>query len=233
MNRRSLSLVEVLIAVTLLLGVAAIVTPYVVDSLDERAFQAAADVTGEQLLLARAHAQATGQSVEVRYRRDDSAVEARIFSPWLGTWGSPSAIDSQSSGPRSSSSFSGAESERSKSQPSVIAEPWANRTIGKSVRIASRPSAGSPHETLRDSLAGDVRADIEAELTTTDDIRLAVFMPDGSALLGDPFWFEDEDGRIGKLTVNPFSGQPIWERLEDLTATAPGTDRNGTGEESS
>jgi Tfp pilus assembly protein FimT len=219
MNRRSVSLVEVLIAVALLLGIAAIVTPSVVNSLDERAFESAADVTGEQLMLARAHAQATGQTIEVRYRPEKSAVEARIFAPWLGHWAR--STTNAPGGSEVSTNQPSTNARDDRDGPSLIPEPWANRSINKSVRIACRVPLGvSQRESSGMSLTPEEAAAIEAELTNTDDVRLAVFMPDGSALLGDPFWLEDGDGRMGKLTVNPFSGLPIWERLEDLTGRA-------------
>ena len=47
-------------------------------------------------------------------------------------------------------------------------------------------------------------------------IRLAVFMPDGSALMGRVMWLSDEHGRVGRIFVNAFTGLPGFERQEDM-----------------
>lgn len=221
MHRRSLTLLEVLIVVALLLGMAAIIAPSVISTLDEQAFETAADVTGEQLMLARAHAQATGQSVEVRYRRGESRVEARFFMPWMMSYQIAAAADSEAG-----SSQTGASAEANSSTDRTpsnrdIAEAWASRSISKSVRIGSHRTGGSDSDSRHATSSLDDAEAIEAELTNTDGVRLAVFMPDGTALLNDPFWFEDGDGRVGRLTINPFSGLPAWERLIDLTDPMP------------
>src|SRR5437868_5810420 len=82
-SQRSLTLLETLIALVLLVALGALIVPSLVDSLEERSFESAADVTNEQLLLARAHAQATGTPVEVTYSAGQSTVTARPFLPWL------------------------------------------------------------------------------------------------------------------------------------------------------
>jgi Tfp pilus assembly protein FimT len=218
LNRRCLTLLEVLIVVGLLLGMAAIVAPSVLNTLDEQAFETAADVTGEQLMLARAHAQATGQSVEVRYRPGESRVEARFFLPWMMSYqlaaGEPAQDDSSQR----------SESTGNSASDSAIAEAWASRAISKSVRIGSQRLVNGEGDIRHATSNLDYAAAIEAELTNTDDVRLAVFMPDGTALLNDPFWFEDDGGRVGRLTINPFSGLPAWERLLDLTDPMPTED---------
>lgn len=221
MNRRSLTLLEVLIVTALLLGMAAVLAPTVISTLDEQAFESAADVTGEQLMLARAHAQATGQSVEVRYNRGESRVEARFFMPWMMSYQMAASVT-----PSDATSVADSNADRQTQDAldarTAISEAWASRAISKSVRIGSHRSVGldasdtASHTGFPTSRLADAAA-IEAELTSADDVRLAVFMPDGSALLNEPFWFEDEGGRVGRLTINPFSGLPAWERLLDLT----------------
>ena len=47
-------------------------------------------------------------------------------------------------------------------------------------------------------------------------IRLALFMPDGSAVLAEPVWIRDEHGRRGRLAVNHWTGLPSFERREAL-----------------
>ena len=45
-------------------------------------------------------------------------------------------------------------------------------------------------------------------------------MPDGSALMGEPVWLNDDKGRCGKFIINPWSGLPIFERLGELAEKA-------------
>lgn len=81
-SARGLTLLELLIVLALLLAMAALVGPAALNALDERAFESATDVTQRQMMLARAHAQATGKPVEVVYVRNQAGarnVVARLF----------------------------------------------------------------------------------------------------------------------------------------------------------
>ena len=54
-------------------------------------------------------------------------------------------------------------------------------------------------------------------------LRLAVYMPDGSALLVQSVWIRDDHGRRGKIEVNPWTGLPSFDRVvgaqaDDATA---------------
>ena len=44
-------------------------------------------------------------------------------------------------------------------------------------------------------------------------LRLALFMPEGSALLCRPVWIVDEHGRQAKLVINPWTGLASIERV--------------------
>src|SRR5690349_20782371 len=135
-NKRSLTIVELLIVIALLAAMASIIAPLIGDSLNERAFETAADVTGEQLVLARGHAQSTGEPVEVRYHVSSARVEARTFTPWaanLDQWpmlrpaGAPSSASNRrgSAAKSSGSADDGADC--------AIAEPWANRALSSGI----------------------------------------------------------------------------------------------------
>lgn len=78
---RGVTLIELLIVIALLLAIAVAVGPTIVSTLDERAFESAVDVSERQLLLARSHAQMSGNPVEVIYtQRDDlGIVQARLL----------------------------------------------------------------------------------------------------------------------------------------------------------
>lgn len=199
MQRRSLTILELLIALALVLAMAAIVAPSLLESLDERAFEAAADETNEQLLMARAHAQQTGKPVEVTYHAEKSQVQARVFAPG----------ESDDSSHATSSL--------------TVEEPWAVRFLGPGVRIMAR----SPYQPDSSEHPADQQVPLDdedfeslADLGKGQDVRLAVFMPDGTALMADRVWLNDSKGRLGVFTINQWSGLPFFERLADLTRRA-------------
>ena len=225
-----MTLVEMLIVIALLAAIGAIVLPYVAAGLNERAFETAADTTSEQLVLARAHAQATGEPVEVRYHASTAQVEARMFSPWLPgfefmqPWKSASPVGAAST-TTSNAAFDESATRcvdpgGSARNDGAIAESWANRSLSHGIRLANRPPAkavqSDDQRAARSEDHGSNPTNLTASSDERDDIRLAVFMPDGSALMGAPIWFNDDDGRIGKLTINPWTGVPIFERVNDL-----------------
>ncbi len=265
-RRRCVTLLEVLIALALLAGLAALVLPSMLDRLDERAFEAAADTASEQLMMARAHAQATGEAVEVTYSPATGQVQARVYAPWSSEIdidsgsiepGTSPLLDPSSRSPRAdvaprertpraetaaasaSSHRNGqdgtasgglASSEGSDEQEGAIAEPWASRALGQGISIARRPSA-FPFGSVSDASTetGDIRSasadwsndgDNETlqDLARGQEVRLAVFMPDGSALVGDDVFLNDKSGRCGRISINPWSGLPLFERLADLAA---------------
>ena len=85
MNRRGVTLLELLLAIALLLAVGGLVLPALFDRLTERAFESSAEIVRSQLLLARAHAQATGEPIEVLFATDPPRVAARRFDASLVT----------------------------------------------------------------------------------------------------------------------------------------------------
>jgi hypothetical protein len=196
MHRRSLTILEMLIALALLLAMAAIVAPSLLNTLEERAFETAADETNEQLMMARAHAQATGTPIEVTYSAGKSQVQARVFSPMADV----GAIADSGGEP--------------------VHEPWALRFLGRGVRIVARKPVSE--SAAVDPMVAElpIPDDVETleDLGKGQDVRLAVFMPDGTALMSDRVWLNDAKGRLGVFTINPWSGLPFFERLADLTA---------------
>jgi len=204
MNRRGLTLIELLLAIGLVLIVGALVLPAVFTGLRERSFESASEVIRNQLLLARAHAQLTRRPVEVVYanvppRRP--GVRARYF-----------LVDAP--GPSMRRSTDGATSPHAGADPfpiddelqanpdQVIVEGWADHDLPEGLRLTDRP---------------------ETETTETAEIlvlRLAVYMPDGSALLVQPVWIRDDHDRRGRIDVNPWTGLPSFERLASGDALA-------------
>ena len=76
---RGLTLIEILIVIGLLLALAAIAAPAVVQQLEARAFDVGGDVIRRHLQLARAYAQRNRQAVEVVYEVDTRRMIARPF----------------------------------------------------------------------------------------------------------------------------------------------------------
>ena len=197
MNRRGLTLIELLLAIGLVLIVGALVLPAIFTSLGERSFESAGEVVRNQLLLARAHAQLTRRPVEVVYanvppRRP--GVRARYF-----------LVDAP--GPSIRRSTDGAASPETEADPfpmddelqtnpdQAIVEAWADRDLPDGLRFTDRAEAET------------------TETTETLVLRLAVYMPDGSALLVQPVWIRDDHDRRGRIDVNPWTGLPSFERL--------------------
>ena len=213
MNRRGLTLLELLLAIGLLLAMAALVFPTVLKGFGERAFESSAEVVRNQLLLARAHAQAAGQPVEVTYNSPPSRTEARLFRAGLRgieqreyRRAARSAENDLSDPPSFSDEKSNLEA--------LIPEGWASRLLATGVWIADRPPsrANGFDEGEFAAVEGD-RQPADGLSEPRRRIRLAVFLPDGSALLGEPAWIGDADGRLGKLQVNPWTGLPSFQRL--------------------
>ncbi|MHC5114561.1 MAG: hypothetical protein ACYTGP_09060 [Planctomycetota bacterium] len=205
MCRRGLTLLEVLIAIGLALAMLAIAIPPLTGALDRRAFESAADSTLQQLLLARAHAQATGRPVEVVYHADRRLIEARRFEPGAGDDLSVAPADDASDDDRTA----GDPDER------AIPEGWATYRLPTLLRLADQPPESSLDD---DDAAFDATFDAPPDAAApspaanSDDAlgstRLTVFMPDGSALLGRDMYLADDAGRVATIAVNPWTGLP-------------------------
>ncbi len=175
MARRALSLLELLLALSLLLAISALVLPVALESLRERAFGANAENVRNQMLLARAHAGASGRPVEIFYEPSPSRIEARYFEVDV-------ADESASDLDR--------EPEPAPAPIDPIVESWADSLLPEGFTISAAQAEDAPPGPL----------------------RLAIFMPDGSALLSRPVWLGDAHGRQAKLTINPWTGLSSQER---------------------
>jgi len=190
MTRRGFTLIELLLAIGLLLAIAALTMPTFFSGLAERAYDSAADILQNQLLLARSEAIMTGRPVEVLYEPDPPRVVARYFE-----------VDSPEPAPGSQRSAEGDTVELDVAAAGdPIVESWADHRLPDGLALARE--------------AEPVEA--QAASSPTDDrvLRLAVFMPDGSALLRGDAWLRDEHGRRGRCVVNPFTGMPSFERVD-------------------
>jgi len=225
MERRGLTLLELLIVVGLILAIAALVFPVMTDRLAERRFDSAAQQVRAHMLLARAEAMSTRRAVEVRYAPDRRVVETVRFEP---------EVDEAGMGVRQRAA---ARSEDSGGDPLTEAlGPIDGEEIGRTdVAVVDVPESVRILDRLPEDLDVDLEAgmalDLDAEQLeyleaespemAVDDpfafeerpaVRLAVYLGDGSALLSKPLWLIDEDGRRAKLEVNPWTGVPRLTR---------------------
>jgi type II secretory pathway pseudopilin PulG len=203
--RRGWTLLELMIVIALLIALGAVAMPVAIDSLRERAFTSAADRIENQLLLARAYAQSGGEIVQVVYQPETSTIQAQRFDPDAA--GRPAPASSQPA----------AAFDDQPAQPAALLEAgsWASQSLADGLSIVSRaPQSHDPATSL------DAMMDRPQEPPpTTDVVRLAIYLPDGSALIADPVWLVDDDGRVGKFTLNPYTGVPRFERAAAETET--------------
>ncbi|MCP3904422.1 MAG: hypothetical protein GY715_12410 [Planctomycetes bacterium] len=221
-KRRALTLLEVLIVIGLLGALFALALPNIVSSLDERAFEAAAEMTTSHLLLARAEAQGSARAIEVRYEPDEPRLEARPFE--IDEALVPAA-DERGSDDAETREVIGA----SDDGPSILPEAWAYRPLPDGVHLSLNPPE-TPDEI--DPLA-DAFDDEPENDEPAGAFLLAVYLPDGSVLLGDEVWIRGAGGRAGRLTVNAWTGLPSFERVtaDDLEREAEEDDDESEEEE--
>lgn len=231
MTHRGITLIELLIAIAILLAIGAIVTPIMVRTLDERRFESAAEQVEMQLLLARSYAQRTGELVEVRYHSDSRRIVARRF---MRGSDSDALSDSRAAPPPWDASepargatfgtFEDADDE------SAIAEAWAMRVLLRGIELSDqRPEReiasdmpGRVRQQAPMSMMEDPNAAMRSDLMPDDEpIRLAVFLPDGSAMLTRTVWLTDNNARLGRIRVSTWTGTAKYERLPDLTDDVP------------
>ena len=212
MRTRGTTLLELLIALSLVVAMAALSLPAVMRTLQERNFDAVADAFVHQLRLARAHAQLEGRPVEVGHDRRQGLLEARFFEP-----AEDEGPEFDADGDDRREAFDGRFDSREDAL--AIAEGWARRTLGQGVTLSRTPPEPARQrleefETFEEDSTPANPLDDDSGSTRD---RLVVFMADGTALFSEPLWLSDEAGRVGRVSVNAFTGLPRFERLEDLT----------------
>lgn len=200
MNRRGFTLLELLIVIGLVLGLGALVWPAMTKFQQERIFDSTVEIVRDQLMLARAHAQATGKPVEVIYLSQPPRVEARMFDPILRAMQENDDLESLNLSDE-------------QLEDSVIAEPWAYRHLPSKVHISNKPQQNNDGDDLYEfsDFSEDDFLDFDQD-PQPRIIRLAIFLSDGSALLGNPFWIVNSDGRQGRIAVNPWTGIAGYEQ---------------------
>ncbi len=215
MLRRGLTLLELLLVIGVLLALGAIVMASVMSGFDGRVFSTTADTIHNQLLLARSHAQQTGTPVIIRYHPNPPRLEAGLL-----------IVGSRTGGGRGQEDATFGEPTTGDLEPpaaGLISEGWARLDLPDGLWIA-RENAGM----------GDPAVDGEPLLGALDPLpdaaplEVAVFLSDGSALVGERFVVGDRAGRRVRLTVNPWTGLPAFGPL--ATNDDRRADRDEAGE---
>ncbi len=178
------------------------------------AFESGVETVRHALLLARVHAQESRRPVEVLWRLDRERLEAGFFDPREAASGPERDEDG---------------GDREAARALLIAESWARPELPRGLRlVAARGAEGGNDTTASEGAEGDVPDGEAPEDEPPDDrllpghgepgadeapsvLRLAVFLPDGSALAGKPVWIDDGEGRRARLSIDPWTGLPAIE----------------------
>ncbi len=219
MLRRGLTLLELLLVIGVLLALGASVMASVMWGLDGRVFLTTVDTIHNQLLLARSYAQEMRTPVIVRYHRNPPRLEAGLLVAGSGTDGG--------GGPGDGTFVEPATSTLEPPAAGLIAEGWALRSLPDGLWIARETAEmGDPAVDGAPGI-GDLDPPPNAE-----PLEVVVFLPDGSALVGERFVVGDRAGRRSRLTVNPWTGLPAFEPLATNDAQTANRDEAGEPDES-
>jgi type II secretory pathway pseudopilin PulG len=250
LGRRAVTLLELLIAIALVLAMLALVGANLMAQLDERRFDSTGDVLLQHLLLARAHAQSTGGTVEVLYipgaqaglggdgdgpRIESRSAQQKPIDRWPeeGSAGMPALDGSDAASGSVADSEAGADG--ASPDQTKIYESWASQDLPAGYRVLDQPPADASALTAAAMIAGDTFELSGDPASPTGEaprsIRLALFLPDGSAIVSDARWLIDDGSRLAKITINPWTGLPAIERVkeDDQTETPVESDDQQEG----
>jgi prepilin-type N-terminal cleavage/methylation domain-containing protein len=199
---RGFTLLELLIAIGLMLALAAVVIPITISGSAEREFETSLDRIAAQALLARSQALRAGRAIElVCVSQQQRTLEARWFDPATAFVDPVGPVDRSGGG-------AGA------AEPARIGESWARLELPGGLSWSDRPP-GATENAAEDEAARD-----RDDAAVPGSIRLAVFLPDGSAILRRTTWLNDGEGRGASIAIDPFSAEAVIERVTGGKAAA-------------
>ena len=191
---RALTLIEVLIALGIVLALSVVVLPLSSWAFSLRALESARDGMEAIILQSRAHARLSARAVEVRVV--GNRLEARFFDPAIDFTDAPEERDSISA----IESF-----DETGIDERTITDPWARRRLPMEVEAVS----WEDYLLLREQADGLESAWMDP-FQGQDDIsmRIAVLLPDGGALVGEPIILLGPDGGALRINVDSWTGRP-------------------------
>ena len=189
-KRHGLTLIEVLIALGLVLALTALVLPTASWVLRMGALDSARDGVEATLLQARAQAKITGRSIAVKL------VDDRIVAEWFAP--DDSVAD------QSDSSVLQTEGGQ------LIEGSWAQRRIPQGIEVLALATYREKMDALNSPL-GNTDEDSDQPLDSSPGMRVAVFLPDGGALVGTPVVLVGERGDALLLSIDPWTGRAHFE----------------------
>jgi len=230
-RRAGFTLLELLVVVGILVVLMGLAVPMVASSLDRRRLASVAEEVIGSMLMARAHAQAEGVTVEIVLAQPQEGPRAERGSQRLLA----REIDLH------------APPYEDEDGPAPLMRAWADVAIDWPLRVRVVPpddefqddavdprlrSLNRADVATRDGssrAAGGARGSRSGVWSTNRETdareRIAVFAADGSALVAPRVRVYAPDGRFLDILVNPFTGLP---RLE---STTPGIDLTRAGDD--
>jgi len=215
-GRRAFTLIELLIVVGVLVALSALALPYVTGMAERQAFDAAVERVVSQAASARAYAQREGVVVELVAVEDGARIEARTVdllaaAPETGGGagaGGVRGVDGRDAAMRGTKAAQTLRREMERRVEAVAARVGAEAPGAAGDGRIREPWA--VNELAPDAVAGTeppAELDARPEFTPAEgDVRLALFLPDGSAAAVRDVWVS-AGRRTERIAIDPLLGE--------------------------
>ena len=203
-HRRGLTLIEILVALGLLLALSALVLPISSWAFRLGSLESARDGVEAIILRSRAEARLEGRAIELGFV--DGRFEARWFDP------SAVAPDEDfESEWLADVEFDAADPE----EDFRISASWSRRALAPGITFLFLDAYLLERDAFEPfDLADDEPPSFESDpYQPTGFMRIAVFLPDGGALVGRPFVLREEGSPPMRVEIDPWSARPIIAEL--------------------
>ena len=198
--RRGFTILELLVSIGILLLLAAIALPYAWSALGRHELDAGEDHLTMQLVMARAAAREEGQAVEIVALSDGEGAEtlqARFFATTPAT---SEAADDEDAGHADGEA--------------CIRASWARWTLPDGMTLDIQFAAQTDDD--------DEDEDAKSKETASGTRTVALFLPDGTALIAPTLVLAMQGGTARSLLIDPVTGRP---RRADVVRVVDDTDR--------
>lgn len=247
-RRHGLSLVEILVSVAIVLAVAAVAVPWTAGWLGGRELDQAEDQLSMQLMMARAAAREEGRPVEVVADLEGRGqrVRARFLDGLPVDAGAATPFESAREDDDEFGEF--ASDDGAGDETPAIDASWARLELPHGVRLAVGADGFERSVRGDDAPAFSTRADApvrEADValdraagsegtvgtSAAGGATLAIFLPDGTAIVAPVFMLRTDSGRTRAMQVDRATGRPRAVARgsgasEGATGDAAGDDRD-------